>query len=177
MVQFGIKVLNHHNMVAENGKHDLHLKSLRKLNEILHKLKMQGLLEEFGWWIWATSREIFGPPNSWAYFSRCEMLGVSSFAKNFSPWIRNEMMKIPERKFLNIWENPWPVPHPWFSCTENLNLGTNNKLGWDTNPSSLQHLGGYPILTRAFLRSLIFESVSLIRKKGGVPERFIKMSY
>jgi len=35
-------------MVGENGKHDLHLKSLRKLNEILPKLKMQGLLEKFG---------------------------------------------------------------------------------------------------------------------------------
>ena len=75
--QFGIKVLNHHNMVAENGKHDLHLKSLRKLNEILHKLKMQGLLEEFGWWIWATSREntsnfqlvpLFGPPEQLSLF-------------------------------------------------------------------------------------------------------------
>lgn len=74
------------NMVGENGKHDLHLKSLRKLNEILPKLKMQGLLEKFGWWVWA-SGITFWTPKSSAYFSRCEMLGVSSFAKNSSPWM------------------------------------------------------------------------------------------
>ena len=84
------------NIVGENGKDDLHLKSLRKLNEILAQAEDAGSLGEvwvmsLGWLLGKSTSNfqvvsLFGPPNSSAYFSRCEVLG-SSFSKNSSPWM------------------------------------------------------------------------------------------